>query len=65
MTEEFNVTIDRWDKKNAIMELCKLLVKDHMAKVTIMFEKKKYIRTLTRLKATFNDKLANFGKHSL
>ena len=62
-TKEFNVTIDKWDAKKAQIELCQILVKDHMAKVSVMFDRKKYVRTLTRLKATFNDRLANVGKY--
>ena len=33
-----------------------------MAKVSVMFDKKTYIRTRTSLKVTFSDKLAAFGK---
>ena len=61
-SKEFNITINEWDENNAEMDLCKTLVKDHIAKVSVMFDRKKYVRTLTSLKATFNDKLANFGK---
>ena len=64
-TKALNVTIDPWNERKVQIELCTILVKDHMAKVSIMFDKKKYVRTLTSIKATFNDKLANFGKHSL
>ena len=62
--KKFNVTIQKWNKYKAQKELCKILVKDHMTKVSIMFDRKKYIRTITSLKATFNDKLANFGKYN-
>ena len=44
------------------MKLCKILVKDHVAKVSVIFDRNKYVKTVTSLKATFNDKLANFGK---
>ena len=60
--KKYNVTIQKWDEKKAQKELCKILVKDHMVKVSVMFDRKKYIKTITSLKATFNDKLANFGK---
>ena len=63
MIKEFNATINKWDEKKAQMELCQLLVKDHMAKVSVMFDRKKYVRTLTSLKATFSDRLANVGKY--
>ena len=59
---DINITIDNWEKKHINMELCKILVKDHIAKVTVMFDRKKYVRTLKSIRATFNDKLANFGK---
>ena len=63
MIKEFNVTINKWDEKKAQMELCQILVKDHMAKVSVMFDRKKYVRTLTNLKATFSDRLANVGEY--
>ena len=43
-------------------ELCVQLVKTDLAKVTLMFERLKYIKTSTSLKMTFPDKLGAFGK---
>ena len=61
-TKELNIEIDQWERYKQEMELCKILVKDHVAKVSVIFDRNKYVRTVTSLKATFNDKLANFGK---
>ena len=41
--------------------LCKEIEK-YLSKVTIMFDKKTYIRSRTNVKVTFTDKLAAFGK---
>ena len=57
-----NETLNKWDQEKAKLELCKMLVKHHMAKVSVMFDRKKYVRTMTNLKVTFPDKLASFGK---
>ena len=40
-----------------------MLVEQHIAKVSVMFDRKKYVRTMTNLKVTFPDKLASFGKN--
>ena len=64
-TKELNVEIDQWERYKQEMELCKILVKDHVAKVSVIFDRNKYVRTVTSLKATFNDKLANFGKRKI
>ena len=57
-----NQTLNKWDLEKAKLELCKMLVKHHMAKVSVMFDRRKYVRTMTNLKVTFPDKLASFGK---
>ena len=51
-----------WDLFANQKKLCEFMVKNQMAKVSIMFERKKYVRTLTNLKVTFTDKLAAFGE---
>ena len=51
-----NVTIEGIKK-----ELCIQLVKNDLAKVKIMFERPKYMKTSTSLKVTFPDKLGAFG----
>ena len=43
-------------------EFCKKLVTKHLAKVTVMFERLKYLKTSTSLKVTFPDKLGAFGE---
>ena len=58
---DINITIDKWERKHAEMEFCKILVKDHIAKVTVKFDRKKYVKTVMNIQATFYDKLANFG----
>ena len=55
------LNMSKWDDSYTIKWFCKQMV-THMAKVTIMFDKKTYIRTSTSLKVTFTDKLAAFGK---
>ena len=51
-----NVTIEGIKK-----DLCIQLVKNDLAKVKIMFERPKYMKTSTSLKVTFPDKLGAFG----
>ena len=43
-------------------ELCLELVRKDLAKVKVMFERKKYLKTSTSLRMTFPDKLGAFGK---
>ena len=57
-----NETLNVWDREKVKLELCKMLVEQHIAKVSVMFDRKKYVRTMTNLKVTFPDKLASFGK---
>ena len=53
---------EAWDLFANQKKLCEFMVKNQMAKVSVMFERKKYVRTLTNLKVTFTDKLAAFGE---
>ena len=57
-----NDTIEPWDYAANERKICQELVKNHMAKVSVMFDRKKYVRTLTNIKVTFTDKLAAFGE---
>ena len=43
------------------LNLCKELVMNDIAKVSISFESKKYVRTLTNVKTTFVDSLSSIG----
>ena len=43
------------------VNLCKELVMKDIAKVSISFESKKYVRTLTNVKTTFVDSLSSIG----
>ena len=60
-SEVKNDTTLTLDSKMALQEFCKTLVEQDLAKVTIFFEKKNYVRTLTNLRVTFTDKLGTFG----
>ena len=57
-----NETMEPWNYKQNRIRLCQHLVKNHLAKVSVMFDRKKYVRTMTNLKVTFADKLSTFGK---
>lgn len=52
---------ENWNQTKARQDLCQKIV-NHISKVTIMFDRKTYVRTRTNLKVTFTDKLAAFGK---
>ena len=58
-----NKTFERWDldSEKVVYELCEKIV-DHVAIVTVMFDKESYVRTKTSLRVSFTDKLAAFGK---
>ena len=58
-----NETFKRWgsERTDIVYELCEKIV-DHMAIVTVMFDKESYVRTKTSLRVSFTDKLAAFGK---
>ena len=53
---------EAWDTYANEKKMCVTMLKNHMAKVSVMFDRKKYVRTLTNLRVTFTDKLAAFGK---
>ena len=54
-----NVSIDLETMKN---NYCKNLVKQDLARITVMFESKKYVRTRTNRRVTFSERLGAFGK---
>ena len=55
-----NETFKRREQEDIIVELCENIV-DHMAIVTVMYDKETYVRTKTSLRVSFTDKLAAFG----
>ena len=46
---------------NEIIKLCKELVKNDLARVTVSFGSKRYVRAKISERASFNDKLGAFG----
>ena len=56
-----NEDLGKYDPDTAETEICKNLVEQDLALVTIMFEKKKYVRTIKNIRMTFTDKLGAFG----
>ena len=57
-----NSSLAIWDQDRVTYDLCKSIVMNHLTKVSIMFDKTKYVRTERNLRVTFNDKLADLGK---
>ena len=53
---------EAWDTYANEKKMCVTMLKNHMAKVSVMFDRKKYVQTLTNLRVAFTDKLAAFGK---
>ena len=51
-----------FDKKQIRMEYCKNLVVQDLARVTVMFESKKYVRTRTDKRVSFSESFGAFGK---
>ena len=43
-------------------ERCKFMVRNDVARVTVMFDDKQYVRTMTNLRSTFSERLGTFGK---
>ena len=50
------------DEKAIMKEMCEDLVMNNIAKVSVFYEKKKYVKTLTNKRVTLTDKLGTFGK---
>ena len=53
------------DSNRIMRDLCKSLVKDGLAKISVFYEKKKYVKTLTNKRVTLTDKLGTFGNFTL
>ena len=41
------------------------MIKKDAARVTVLFERKRYVKTMTNVKTTIVDFLANFGKNNV
>ena len=62
-TESNNVSaLEALDETAIMKEICEDLVMNHIAKVSVFYEKKKYVKTLTNKRVTLTDKLGTFGK---
>ena len=48
--------------ETAIQDICKSLVDQDIARVSVMFESKRYVRTTTNIRVTFLDMVSSFGK---
>lgn len=59
---DFNISFDTDGKK---MEICKELVLNDLAKVSVSFASKKFVRTIKDERVTFSDQLATLGKRYL
>ena len=53
--------LEQWSESSIKKKLCKALVANHVAKVSVMFDKTKYVRTQRNLKVTFADQLGALG----
>ena len=60
--EKFNDTLEPYREIQIKSQLCKSIVNDHMAKVSVMFDRPKYMRTERNLRVTFADQLGALGK---
>ena len=56
-----NEQLEQWSESSIKKKLCKALVANHVAKVSVMFDKTKYVRTQRNLKVTFADQLGALG----
>ena len=56
------VTLDAYDGDKIDKERCKFMVRNDVARVTVMFDDKQYVRTMTNLRSTFSERLGTFGK---
>ena len=56
-----SVTSEAWNEDKMVADICKTIVKNHITKVSIMFDKTKYVRTEKNLRVTFADQLSNLG----
>ena len=56
-----NSSLEAWNEDKVVADICKTIVKNHITKVSIMFDKTKYVRTEKNLRVTFADQLSNLG----
>ena len=56
-----NSSLEAWNEDKVVADICKIIVKNHITKVSIMFDKTKYVRTEKNLRVTFADQLSNLG----
>ena len=55
-------SIDVKTKNKMVKQLCREMVTDKIAKVTVFYEKKKYVKTYTNKRVTIADQLGQLGK---
>lgn len=56
-----SLNLDPWYGDEKRIQFCRTMMLNHFAKVSVMFDRKKYVKTLTNLRVTFADKLSTFG----
>ena len=61
---EFGAANKSIDLDGMRFEYCRKLVKEDLARLTILFENKKYVRSRTNKRVTFSERLGAFGKIS-
>ena len=59
---EFGAANKSIDLDGMRFEYCRKLVKEDLARLTILFENKKYVRSRTNKRVTFSERLGAFGK---
>ena len=62
MNNDENITNTAFDTNLMKMEHCKHLVVQDLARITVMFESKKYVRTKTDKRVSFSESFGAFGK---
>ena len=60
--DDIEITNTTFDKIQMRMEHCKNLVVQDLARITVMFESKKYVRTKTDKRVSFSESFGAFGK---
>ena len=60
--EKFNDTLEPYREYQIKSQLCKSIVNNHISKVSVMFDRPKYMRTERNLRVTFADQLGALGK---
>ena len=62
INDDIEITNTTFDKHQMQMEHCRHLVVQDLARVTVMFESKKYVRTKTDKRVSFSESFGAFGK---